>query len=232
MQNDQPRKTSKMLLWHNSSFWYLSVNSTNSMRWPDYVCDPTPHQTKRNGAIISRVEADAAIVPFNPAVALRYLPDVRRLRDLDPVAGQPNQPLDHFAPVVPRRREDDDVAAGELVALEAGPLHQRVFTCLSLEGGVHGGAMDGGQVGVAVGDGDADEGAGDAGLHIRPERPQHPRHVQDSAVLLGLACPPLRRSCSARPQRCGGGGGGEGGSGFKRRVVLCYEEKKIGRAHV
>jgi hypothetical protein len=115
-------------------------------------------------AIFSGVQADAGIIPFHPAVALRDLPDLLLLRDLDPVAGQRNQPLHHYFPVVRWRPvtgengkdiknkkrlltrwasvaaslpEDDDVAAGEFVAVEAELLHQRAFSQLGVEGGVH-----------------------------------------------------------------------------------------------
>ena len=56
-----------------------------------------------------------------------------------------------------------------------------LVTCSVLEGGVHGGAVDGGEGEVPVGDGEADEGAADAGFHERPERRAQIRHDRDSA---------------------------------------------------
>lgn len=141
------------------------------------MCDPPLHQTERNRAIASRVPADVRIIPFHPAVPHGYLPDLLSRRHLDPVAGQRDQPLHHQAPVLRRRPEDDDVAAGQSVAgVEAEPAHQRAVTLLGLQGGVHGGATHGDDGGVPVVDGDEDEGSGDAVPQERPEEGPWPCH--------------------------------------------------------
>lgn len=174
MQDNHPNQKSQ---WHNPSFWHFSVNSANSVWWPDYVCGPTPQQTHRNRAIGSRVKADGGIVPFNPAVALWDLPDLLLLRDLDPIPRQRNQPLHQQLTMVSRRPEDDDVAAGEVVAVEAALLHQRALGLLRVEGRVHGGAVHGDDGGAPVGDGDADYAASEAALHERPNGGQGSRHA-------------------------------------------------------
>lgn len=81
------------------------------------MCHPALQQTQRNRAIVSRVHADASIVPFDPAVPLRDLPDLLHLRYLDPIPRQRNQPLHHQFTVIPWRPEDDDVATGEVAAV-------------------------------------------------------------------------------------------------------------------
>ena len=157
-------------------------------------------------------------------MALRDLPDLLLLRDLDPIPRQRNQPLHHQLTMVPRRPttsnssdinnqpiqetptdpeaggrrrlnspENDDVAAGEVVAVEAALLHQSALGLLRVEGGVHGGAVHADDGGDPVGDGDAEHAAGDASLHERPNGGQGSCHVRKGSGPRRAAWAPTTR---------------------------------------
>jgi hypothetical protein len=105
-----------------------------------------------------------------------------------------NQLRNGHGPGGQRRRlnlpEDDDVAAGEVVAVEAAFIYQSAFGLLRVEGGVHGGAVQGDVGGAPVGDGDAEHAAGDAAFNDRPDGGQDSRHARGKERDQRMTAPP------------------------------------------